>query len=93
MSFLRMTGVLLAAVSMALALPAMAQELTIGLRSEPTSLDPQYQNIAVNNEIALHIFEALVARDAKLQPVPALAVSWKALSDTVWEFKLRPDVK
>ena len=93
MSFLRMTGVLLAAVSMALALPAMAQELTIGLRSEPTSLDPQYQNIAVNNESALHIFEALVARDAKLQPVPALAVSWKALSDTVWEFKLRPDVK
>jgi peptide/nickel transport system substrate-binding protein len=93
MSFLRIAGVLLAAVSMALALPATAQELTIGLRSEPTSLDPQYQNIAVNNEIALHIFEALVARDAKLQPVPALAVSWKALSDTVWEFKLRPDVR
>ena len=25
--------------------------------------------------------------------MPALALSWKPLSDTVWEFKLRPDVK
>ena len=25
-------------------------------------------------------------------PVPALALSWKAVEDTVWEFKLRPGV-
>jgi peptide/nickel transport system substrate-binding protein len=93
MSFLRTAGVLLAAALTAIALPAAAQDLTIGLRSEPTSLDPQYQNIAVNSQIALHLFDALIARDDKLLPVPALAVSWKPISDTVWEFKLRPDVK
>ncbi len=93
MSFLRMAGVLLAAVLTTIALPSTAQELTIGLRSEPSSLDPQYQNATVNNEIALHLFDTLVARDEKLLPVPALALSWKPTSDTVWEFKLRPDVK
>ncbi|WIM11192.1 ABC transporter substrate-binding protein [Enhydrobacter sp.] len=93
MFFLRKAGVLLAAVLTAIALPATAQELTIGLRSEPTSLDPQYQNIPVNNAIALHLFDALVARDEKLRAVPALALSWKPLSDTVWEFRLRPDVR
>ena len=24
---------------------------------------------------------------------PALALSWKTVDDTTWEFKLRPDVK
>jgi peptide/nickel transport system substrate-binding protein len=78
---------------LAFALPAAAQDLRIGLEAEPTSLDPQYQNLAVNNQVALHIFEPLVARDAHQLLVPALALSWKPVSDTVWEFKLRPDVK
>lgn len=92
MSFLRLAGAFLAAALMAIALPVAAQELKIGLKSEPTSLDPQYQNIAVNNEIALHLFDALVAKDNKQQLVPALALSWRPVSDTVWEFKLRPGV-
>ncbi len=78
---------------LAFALPAAAQELRIGLKAEPTSLDPQYQNLPANNQIALHIFEPLVARDAHQLLVPALALAWTPLSDTVWEFKLRPDVK
>jgi peptide/nickel transport system substrate-binding protein len=77
---------------LAFALPAAAQDLRIGVKAEPTSLDPQYQNYAPNNQIALTIFEPLVARDAQQLLVPALALSWKPVSDTVWEFKLRPDV-
>ena len=30
---------------LSLALPALAQELRIGLKTEPTSLDPQYHNL------------------------------------------------
>ncbi|MFI5032417.1 MAG: ABC transporter substrate-binding protein [Reyranellales bacterium] len=78
---------------LAFAVPAAAQDLRIGLKAEPTSLDPQYQNLPANNQVALTIFEPLVARDAQQLLVPALAVSWKPISDTVWEFKLRPDVK
>jgi peptide/nickel transport system substrate-binding protein len=92
MSLFRTARFLLATALMACAVPAAAQELKIGIRAEPSSLDPQYQNLAANNQIAAHIFEPLVARDDKQLPVPALATSWKATSDTVWEFKLRPDV-
>lgn len=83
---------LLAAALLSLALPALAQELRIGLKAEPTSLDPQYQNVGANNQIAQHLFDPLVARDVQQQPVPALALSWKTVGDTVWEFKLRPGV-
>ena len=58
---------------LAFAVPAAAQDLRIGLKAEPTSLDPQYQNFAANNQIALSIFEPLVARDAQQLLVPALA--------------------
>jgi peptide/nickel transport system substrate-binding protein len=92
MSLIRTAGAVLAAVLVSLALPTAAQELRIGLKNEPSSLDPQYQNIAANNQIALQMFDPLIARDDKQRLVPALALSWKAVSDTVWEFKLRPNV-
>ncbi|HYD07859.1 MAG TPA: ABC transporter substrate-binding protein, partial [Reyranella sp.] len=75
------------------ALPAAAQELRIGLRTEPSALDPQFHNLGPNNQIAQHMFDPLVAKDAQQLPVPGLALSWKAVDDTVWEFKLRPNVK
>ena len=42
-------ALLLAAALVSLALPALAQELRIGLKAEPNSLDPQYDNVAANN--------------------------------------------
>ena len=82
-----------AALMIAAVLPAAAQELKIGLKTEPSSLDPQFHNLAPNNQIALHIFDPLVAKDDKQLPIPGLALSWKTIGDTVWEFKLRPGVK
>lgn len=97
MSFARKVGALLATTLLAClasgAHPCVAQDLRIGLKSEPTSLDPQYHNASANNQIAQHLFDALVARDERLRPVPALAVSWQPVGDTVWEFKLRPNVR
>src|SRR5436190_12918186 len=83
---------LLVSALLAFALPAAAQELKIGLKAEPSSLDPQFHNLGTNNQIAQHIFDPLVARDAHQLAVPALALSWKPVGDTVWEFKLRPGV-
>jgi peptide/nickel transport system substrate-binding protein len=93
MSLVRAAGIFLMSVLVAVALPAAAQELKIGLKTEPSSLDPQYHNLGPNNQIAAHIFDPLIAKDEKQQPIPALALSWKTIGDTVWEFKLRPDVK
>ena len=44
------------AASTLLAGPAMAEELTIGLASEPTAMDPHFHNLGPNNARALHIF-------------------------------------
>ncbi|MBS0539195.1 MAG: ABC transporter substrate-binding protein [Proteobacteria bacterium] len=98
MSLIRTMYSVAAAALLACSLPvlfqeAAAQDLKIGLKTEPSSLDPQYHNLAPNNQIASQIFDPLIAKDARQLPIPALAVSWKAVSDTVWEFKLRPGVK
>jgi peptide/nickel transport system substrate-binding protein len=65
--------------------------LIIGLSSELTSLSPLNNEVA-NRERLLMIYEALVRTDANLQVQPALALSFGAIDDTTWEFRLRPDV-
>ncbi|MGL5138164.1 MAG: ABC transporter substrate-binding protein [Beijerinckiaceae bacterium] len=72
---------------------ASAQELRIGLSSEPSSMDPHYHNLTPNNSLSRHVFEPLVGQDAKQALVPGLAESWKAINETTWEFKLRKGVK
>jgi peptide/nickel transport system substrate-binding protein len=72
---------------------ATAQELKLGLKSEPTAMDPQFHALTTNIQIVQHVFEGLVAIGADLQLRPQLALSWQNISDKVWEFKLRPGVK
>jgi peptide/nickel transport system substrate-binding protein len=72
---------------------AQAQTLTIGLPAGPQSMDPHYSNSGPHAEAAKHIFDTLVWSGNELQPEPRLAVSWKPLNDTTWEFKLRQGVK
>ncbi|MEM9028496.1 MAG: ABC transporter substrate-binding protein [Pseudomonadota bacterium] len=72
---------------------AQAKDLTIGLASEPTSIDPHFHNLTPNNALSMHMFDALVIFDEKQQVTPGLAVSWKTIDDLTWEFKLRPNVK
>jgi peptide/nickel transport system substrate-binding protein len=73
--------------------PAAAQDLRIGLTSEPTSADPHFHNLGPNNQVRLHVFDGLVATDENQKPVPSLATAWRALDDNTWEFKLRSGVK
>lgn len=83
---------ILAAVLVAL-LPAgaRAQSLTMGVQSGFT-LDPHYLFLGPNMAAARHLYEALVGRDAESRWVPGLALSWAAVDDTTWEFRLRPGV-
>ncbi len=71
---------------------AMAQDLTLGLKGEPTSLDPHFHNVTSNNQMALYIFDKLVRQDARQKLQPGLAESWKPVNDTTWEFNLRKGV-
>jgi peptide/nickel transport system substrate-binding protein len=85
-------GALLAGAAMAGA-PAAAQTLTLAVAAAPTSVDPHYHNLGPNNALSQHIFGALVDTDAAAKPRPGLALSWRVVDDTTWEFKLRPGVK
>ena len=70
-----------------------AADLRIALSAEPSSLDPHFHNLASNNNIAAHIFDALVRFDADGNLMPGLAESWRLFDKTTWEFKLRRGVK
>lgn len=72
---------------------AVADEVTIGIASEPSSMDPHYHNLGPNNSFASNIYDALIIQDEQQNLTPGLAVSWKPISDLVWEFKLREGVK
>lgn len=76
-----------------LASPASAAELKIALSTEPTSIDPHYHNLSPNNALATHIFGSLIEQNETQQLQPGLALSWKPINDTTWEFKLRQGVK
>lgn len=71
---------------------AAAMELKIGLSAEPSSADPHFHNLSPNNAVARHVFETLVLMDEVQSLKPGLAESWKTVSDTVWEIKLRKGV-
>lgn len=93
-SFLRIAAFALGLACVGIA-PAHSaeQDLTVGLSAAITSLDPHFANNSPNKAVARHFFEALLAFDEKLDVVPALAVSYRRIGDTTWEFQLRPNVK
>ena len=58
------------------------------------TLDPHAQNEGPTHNLLQLIYEPLILRHLDGKLLPTLALSWKVTSDpTVWEFKLRPDVK
>lgn len=70
-----------------------AADLKLGLAADVSSLDPHFLNIAPNIALSSHLFDALVNVDASGKLIPGLALSWRAVDATTWEFKLRPGVK
>lgn len=78
---------------LALALPLQAQELTVGLSTPVTTVDPHFHNLTPNNSVAKHMFETLVHQNDQQALQPGLALSWRALDERTWELKLRKDVR
>jgi len=86
-------GLAVAALAAAIpALPLAAQELRIGLASEPSSADPHFHNLGPNNQLRRNIFQSLVGTDEAQQLTPLLAESWEPIDETRWQFNLRRDV-
>lgn len=95
----RLASRLLLATGLAAALvvaPATAAELKIGLASFPPTLDPQAETGNDAAPMIFNLFEPLIEREPngeKLVYRPGLAVSWRQISPTEMELKLRSGVK
>ncbi|MGH7308191.1 MAG: ABC transporter substrate-binding protein [Candidatus Rokuibacteriota bacterium] len=100
MIWLRTLGLALAFL-IAVATPTSAQPapgrakdtLVVALVSHASTLDPHMQYEWVGILVGINMFDSLLHRNARLEYEPSLAVSWKTLNETVWEFKLREGVK
>jgi peptide/nickel transport system substrate-binding protein len=55
--------------------------------------DPHKTTLTHAVNVLTNIYDTLVGRDAALALRPGLALSWRAVEPTTWEFKLRPGVK
>ena len=84
---------ILVAGSISWAVPAHGAELRIGLAADVTSMDPHFLGIAPNINMAWHVFDALTHVDEDARLIPGLALSWRAVDATTWEFRLRRGVR
>jgi peptide/nickel transport system substrate-binding protein len=85
-------GCLFASLFLGVVANAPAQDFAVALATPLQTLDPHERNAAGNNSVIDHLFDTLVARDAREALRPALAESWTARDATTWEFKLRRGV-
>ena len=75
------------------AAPGEGKPLVIAIGGAINSIDPHFFSATPNHTVANHIFSRLMERDRQGNPIPGLALSWAPVSETEWEFKLRPGVK
>jgi peptide/nickel transport system substrate-binding protein len=71
---------------------AHGENVTMAVRTDAESIDPHFHVYTPNSAVARHIFDALTEIDPRGRIRPGLAVSWTAIGDDVWDFKLRPNV-
>ena len=57
------------------------------------TFDPHSWFWTQNRTATEQVYEALLDVDSNLNVVPQLALAWKPLNPTTWEFQLRPDVR
>lgn len=89
-------AVKLAAAVILAGLPQLADANTLRLArsGDALTLDPHSQNEGPTHNLNHQIYEPLVRRHIDGGLIPTLATSWKITDDpTIWEFKLRPNVK
>lgn len=64
-----------------------------GMDSGTAILDPHSSAWPEKKVATKQVYEALLDIDSNLAIVPQLAVAWKIIDPTTWDFELRPDVR
>lgn len=73
--------------------PTGKKDLVIATGTDITTLDPQLSTAGNDPNVSFTLYDNLLYRDADGKLQPMLATEYKAVNDTTWQFKLRPDVK
>jgi peptide/nickel transport system substrate-binding protein len=66
--------------------------LVIGLSSDALALDPHDVNDMNSSIVYANIFDNLLYRTRDMKIAPGLAISYRMVNDTTWEFNLRKGV-
>ena len=90
---LAMLGVVAGPELAARAWAAGERDVTVAQGIDAEFLDVQMTNNIVTLIINTSIYDTLLTRDKQLQLVPSLALSYKLVSEKIWEVKLRQGVK
>jgi peptide/nickel transport system substrate-binding protein len=86
-------SLVLAVVAGAATRPHYGGTLHVGLRTAPTSLDPNRAESVASENLFHLIFDTLVTLDDQGRPLPALATAWQAESGSQrWQFSLRREI-
>ena len=72
---------------------APAKAIVIGVPSIPPTADPHQFTAPIPTIFQHNVFDALLELDPDGNLQPSLAISWKRLNNTAWEYKLRPNVR
>ncbi len=74
--------------------PKQGGTLKVGLTSDVGNLDPLLSSFLVDRQVFYNMYDSLVAIDADLKIIPALAEKWEIAPDgKTYTFTLRRDVK
>jgi peptide/nickel transport system substrate-binding protein len=94
---MKRTGLFALALMAATAFTSVAEARSIkwARSGDALTMDPHAQNEGPTATLAHQIYEPLVTRAVDGSLIPTLATEWRVLptDNTVWEFKLRPNVK
>ncbi len=72
----------------------LARRLVIAVDERIQTLDPAYQNMALDSFVIANIYDTLTWHTRELELIPRLGLSWESPDGALsWIFKLRPDVK
>lgn len=71
------------------------KNLIVSQMYDAVSLDPHGRNANDQASIRVRsqIYDTLVKQDNELNIIPGLAIAWRQVSELIWEFDLRPNVK
>jgi peptide/nickel transport system substrate-binding protein len=75
--------------------PALAdgKVVKVAIGTDASSMDPPMSTNLTDKNISTHIYDTLLFRNSEMKTTPNLAISWKMISKTTWEFVLREGVK